>query len=539
MFDKILGYVPEFWMRRWYMLGWAWVFCVVGWFAVAFVPDRFESTARVYVDTESMLKPLLRGLAVDTNTLQQIEVMKRTLITRPNLEKVARLVDLDVSVKNQLEADRLISHMRKNITILSDRSNLFTFSYRHGDAAIAKGVVEALLKIFVESNLGNSRKRLDSAAKFIDEQLEYYGGELNKSENALAEFKRLNADILPGGANYHATLARLKSAYETNNSQYRDAVNRLRSLQSQLAAVPEYIASNNTNLARRGPPAIMESRMYEVAKKIDDLLLKYTKQHPDVINAKLLYEDLKQKFDAEQEALMKRLDEDSGDATGQRMVNPNYQTLQLQVVQQRAETAMLAGQVARRKAKIDQLKAKSDKVPGLEAELNKLTRDYGVIKRNYEQLLGRKETASISGSRDTKGEKVQFRIVDPPRLAGSSSGIKRSLLLSGVFLAALGSAAFIGMLIVKFDVTIFSTQRLVEVSGYRVLGEVMMETGIGRRLSHSIGIAAFLSFGMLLVSSYGGLMYLERQIGVANVLPEQVKERVVSAMPSRVMGLIR
>ena len=49
------------WHRRWIGLAAAWIAALIGIAVVYRIPERYEATARVFVDTESLLKPLLAG----------------------------------------------------------------------------------------------------------------------------------------------------------------------------------------------------------------------------------------------------------------------------------------------------------------------------------------------------------------------------------------------------------------------------------------------------------------------------------------------
>src|SRR5690348_1710999 len=88
------------WRWRWLLVATAWSVCLAGWAAVATIPDYYASEARLYVDADAVLTPLLRGLAIDTATANQLDVMQKTLLSRPNLEKLIAMTDLELGAKN-------------------------------------------------------------------------------------------------------------------------------------------------------------------------------------------------------------------------------------------------------------------------------------------------------------------------------------------------------------------------------------------------------------------------------------------------------
>jgi hypothetical protein len=95
------------------------------------MPDVYEASARIYVDTQSVLKPLMQGLAVQPNVDQQVMILSRTLISRPNVEKLVRMADLDLSLKSKTEHDATIDGLMRSLRIESlGRDNLYTLAYR-------------------------------------------------------------------------------------------------------------------------------------------------------------------------------------------------------------------------------------------------------------------------------------------------------------------------------------------------------------------------------------------------------------------------
>lgn len=153
----------------------AWIVGAVAAGVILRIPNQYEASARIYVDTQSILRPLMAGLAVQPNIEQQIMMLSRTLISRPNLEKLIRMADLDLNVKNKAQQEALIDDLTSSLKILGvGRDNLYTISYRDPDPAKAQKVVQALVSIFIESSLGDKRQDTDSARKFLDEQIRNY-----------------------------------------------------------------------------------------------------------------------------------------------------------------------------------------------------------------------------------------------------------------------------------------------------------------------------------------------------------------------------
>src|SRR3954447_14717644 len=179
LYRELLDHLRGMWHRRWIGLGVAWLAVVIGVAVVYRIPERYEATARVYVDTESILKPLLAGLALQPNLDQQVALMSRTLISRPNVEKLVRMADLDLKAKTGAAHDELVDNVMRSIALGGNTStNLYVLAYRSTDPTVALKVVRSLLAIFVESSLGEKRQDSRTAVKFLDDQIKRYEDQL-------------------------------------------------------------------------------------------------------------------------------------------------------------------------------------------------------------------------------------------------------------------------------------------------------------------------------------------------------------------------
>src|SRR4051812_26601067 len=80
--------VRRMWDRRWLVASIAWGLAILFAGGLLLLRDRYEASARIYVDTQTVLKPLMAGLAFQPDIDQQVRMLARTLISRPNVERL-------------------------------------------------------------------------------------------------------------------------------------------------------------------------------------------------------------------------------------------------------------------------------------------------------------------------------------------------------------------------------------------------------------------------------------------------------------------
>lgn len=196
---QLLVYIKGIWKYRWASVATAWTVAIAGWFFVYQMPDNYQASARIYVDTQSILRPLMAGMTVSPNPDQQITIMSRTLISRPNVERIIRMVDLDIKITDDSAREKLVTTLMKDIKLSTTGSdNIFMISYDNKDPRLAKDIVQSLLTIFVEGGLEGKKQDSASALRFIDQQIAAYEEKLVAAEAALTAFKQKNIGFLPG-----------------------------------------------------------------------------------------------------------------------------------------------------------------------------------------------------------------------------------------------------------------------------------------------------------------------------------------------------
>lgn len=442
---QALAILRGMWNYRWQGLITAWVVGLVAAVVSFRVPDQYEASARIYVDTQSILKPLMSGLTVQPNVEQQISMLSRTLISRPNIEKLIRMADLDLSEGSALEQEELIQRLTKDIQIRNTgRDNLYSLVYRDRESERAKKVIQSLVSIFVESSLGASRKDTDSAKTFLNEQIKQYEQKLEEAEARLKEFRLRNIDrASPDGKDAASNVAAIAAQLQQAQLELREAESARAAAKGQLDAergrggdIATQSLLQESRLSVSTPE--IDARLDAQRRNLDGLLQRYTEQHPDVVTTRKLIKDLEAQKAKEVAELRK-----AQLALPSAAVGPNaslaMQELGRALAAAEVQVAALQARVSEYSARLAAARTALKTAPQIEAEAAQLNRDYDVYKKNYQDLVARRQSAIMSGELEVASGVADFRLIDPPRVAPEPVAPNRLLLLLGALGVALAS----------------------------------------------------------------------------------------------------
>ncbi len=480
LLQQALSILRGMWHRRWIGLGAAWIAAIVGVTAALRIPERYEASARVYVDTQTLLRPLMVGLSIQPDLDQQVRMMSRTLISRPNVEKLVRMADLDLATASNSSNQSIVDTVMSGLTLGGNvRDNLYVISYRDSNPEKARKVVQGLLTIFVESSLGDKREDTRSAVKFVDEQIKQYEENLKTAENRLKEFRLKYLGVAgQGGPDYFGRLAKLSDDIANAKHELRAAEQSRDAYKKELAGevpvlMPEAQAPAAASIA---VPAI-DARLAALKADLDGLLRKYTEQHPDVIATRRLIEELEQQRREELKVLQRAA------SAGGRPVesidrNPVFQRLRFSLAEAEANVASLRAKFSSYESQYAQLRAAARLVPQVEAEYTQLNRDYEIQTKTYETLLARRQSATIGeGVQDAGG--TQFRVIDPPRVSPNPVPPTRIGLLGIALVAALAAGIFASFVASQIMPTFHDARMVREVTKRPILGMVTMLPSAG------------------------------------------------------------
>ncbi|HXI48443.1 MAG TPA: XrtA system polysaccharide chain length determinant [Steroidobacteraceae bacterium] len=481
VFDEIRGA----WRFRWAALVAALTFAVAGWAIVFALPDRYAADARVFVDTRTALKPALQGLTTDQNVDAQINYVRQSLLEGPQLEKIARDTGVLPDTTTDLRArgrilDRFSDRIALTVTNAGSQGDerstagtIYSFHYVDSTRERSLHVVETLLNTFVEQTLGGKREGSENAQKFLETQIKDYELRLSAAEDKLAAFKKKNVGLMPSDqGGYFAQLQKEVDAAKKAETDLSIAMSRREELAKQLrsdSVVSTTGSSVISGLRGQGGANDTLSRIQETQTKLDELRLKYTDKHPDVIATRSTLDELKKRRVTELESL--RRGDASAVASSGAGNNPVYQSMQLELNKVDVEIAALRRELAQHQGSVAELRQRLNSAPQVEAEYQQLNRDYDVNKAQYTALLASYQKARLGERADNAGS-VRFEVALPPTSPVTPVWPRRTVWLAEIWLAALAVGTGVAYGLHTLRPIVSSARAINELTSFPVLGVV-------------------------------------------------------------------
>jgi polysaccharide chain length determinant protein (PEP-CTERM system associated) len=520
LLETILEELRGAWRFRWYALAVAWTVSVLAWFVILFMRDSYQAQARVFVDTQTTLSAATRDITVEGGVDTQIQGVRQALLGGPHLQKVAEETNLTANALTPQDKQRIIDSLRDEIWITggltreSPTAGVYVIAYSHQNRDTSLRVVERLVNTFVEGTLGGKREGSAQAQQFLVAQISDYEQRLRQAEERLAAFKKDNVGLMPGAqgdyfTRLQAELDQLGQA-ETNLSV---ATQRREELQKQLRGEQPFITAGGTSSYVPSAPIASgsdtASRIRETQTRLDEMLLRFTEKHPDVVALKNTLKELEER--QAQEIAAARSGDSSAAARIGLNANPVFQNLQLQYNQVGVEIAALRADIGNRQRKVANLRSLVDTAPEVEAEFARLNRDYDVTKAQHQALVKKLEQARLGEEAAATGV-VRFEVIDPPSASFKPVAPNRPLLIAASLVVAFGLGGGIAYLLHLLKPVFTSSRQLNGITGLPVLGVVSM-TWIDRyKAAQRRGTIVYAGAAAALVMCVGVVLVLQNRL---------------------------
>ena len=496
--NELFGYLHGLWRYRWSGLLIAWLVAIAGWFYVYALPNQYNARAVVNIDTSSIMKPLLKGLAVETDQTEELAIMARVLLSRDNLLTVIRETDMDLGADTPAEKERLVMGLAKSIYLKapgkpkfgSSASQIFEIGYESTSPELAYKVVSTLLNQLIENTLNTDRTGTVMAQEFLDKEIKEYEQRLNAAETRLADFKTKNAGFMPdekGG--YYGRIRKAEDDVEQTKSSLALAQQSYSQLRRQLSGEDPVLGD-----ARSSAKTLRKYR-----EQLNDLLTRFTEDHPDVQALRARIAEVKARTQDQDESMVGGSDDYV------------YQELKFQLSKQRIEIGKQQILLAEQQQKLKKLKESVDTIPQIEADLTRLNRDYEITRERYLSLVERKESARLAQKVEQNSNEINFQVVDAPVVPVLPSGPDRLLLLSAVLAVSVGAGVAWSLLMLLLFPTYVDTKQLRKIIDLPVLGSIGLQMTDEQQKLRLVRLRTFLLSVLVLIASYGSVLFYQEQ----------------------------
>ncbi|MCL6251872.1 Wzz/FepE/Etk N-terminal domain-containing protein [Altererythrobacter sp. KTW20L] len=457
LLEEVRAALWSVWNRRWLALGVAWALCLAGWLVVALIPNTYESEARIFVQLDDVLAEQI-GIGAQSRQ-RSIDRVRQTLVSSVNLEKVVRSTQLGDGITDARDMERAVANLADEIKVAGEGENLFEITATSGrsdlsdseNAQLAQTVVQRMIDIFREENLGGSRGDMTSSIDFINQQLAARQRELEEAEQRRLEFEALYPELIGGTAGLQQQLAGSRAELRSIEADLAAAESALAAIDGQISGTPRTLITAEGG----GPRAALAQAEATLAQYRSQGL---TDQHPDVVTMTRQIATLRERAAA-----------DNGQTGTQ---NPVYSSLVTMRSQRLANVQALESRSAALRAEISSIMSSQSQEPGVSAEAQRISRDYEVLRTQYEELLRDREQLRLRGQVESERSAIQFEVVDPPSTPRSPAAPNRPLLLVGVLLLGLGAGAGSAFALSKLGSTFATASQLERTFDLPVIGTI-------------------------------------------------------------------
>lgn len=413
--------------RKWYIIIPLVVSILISFGVCKYLPKVYRATTLILVQPQSVPENYVRPTITDT-VINRLNTIGQEIMSRTRLEKVIEEFNLYKDLRKKFPMEEAVEAMRKAIEVKVQEEkkertrNSFTISFEGEDPKTVMMVTNKLASLFIEENLKVRELQAGGTSEFINKELLTMEDRLKHKDQEIRVFKERNMGQLPQQLDANLRiLEQLQQQLRTASEKIRAAEDRTIIFQGQLEQVKKLEPrgdslsnqeASNTSRLREDPVAQLNALKRELAS----MQTRLKETHPDVI-------DLKKKiatFESQVEGRSKSPQEDEK-ITTKSLPPPRldsdterfYRQLTEQYNSALLEAKRLKEEEKALKEQMNLYQRRIEDTPKREQELMLLTRDYELLKTNYQSLLDKNLQAQMAENLERKQKGEQFKILDP------------------------------------------------------------------------------------------------------------------------------
>jgi len=383
-------------------------------------PEKFRSETLIMVVPQRVPDSYVKATITET-IADRLPSISEQILSRSRLERIITDMNLYPALRGRRVMEDVIQVMRGDVTVSMaggrDNTNSFRVAYVSDKGSTARNVAERLASLYIEQNLKDRENQANSTSEFLDTQLQEAKQRLIEHEKKLEAYRRQHAGELP--TQLQGNLQSIQNAnlqLQSLTESMNRALERRLLIERQIAdteSLPVVEPATSVPSAATTVAAPTAQRLDAARARLTALLQFYTPDHPEVVTAQRLVNELQER--AAGEAPLGAVE-----GVRERAASPAELTKQKRLLDLRADLAVVERQLessraeeARLKQTVSSVQAKVDVLPSRESELVELTRDYSTLQTAYSNLLTKREDSMMAANLERRQIGEQFRILDP------------------------------------------------------------------------------------------------------------------------------
>ncbi|MFA0439328.1 chain-length determining protein [Vibrio sp. 10N.286.49.C2] len=434
-------------------------------FAISGVaPLKYKAHTSMLIQETAKMNPFLEDLAVSTMLKDRITALKTLLNSRHVLRSVAFDLGLINDNMRPDDIERIISKIAVSLKVTQLSKDFIKIEHTADRPDGMKALLESVSIHFIEELLAPERSSIRDSSEFLAIHIDKRKKELNEAELALADYYNRFSSSTPEMQNEN--LSRLASLRQT-----------LAEKEAELSGVEKSLGTLDQQLSKTNPiVGRIEEQIIETRSALTLLKAKYTSNHSAVQAKNRELQRLEQErtllLNSEQSSLdSEQLWGIASASSGNDRTNLQplliTQLHSLQLVRGKYES--LKQETASLTTMIDDLTSTSQTYGSNAKQLLELTRDVGLKRQLYDELVQRYEMAQLTGSLSVFEQNKRVKIIDRPFTPSVPTNLPTFFFILAGIIGGIALGIGTAILLELFDTTIRTKQQLKQVSGLPIV----------------------------------------------------------------------
>lgn len=401
------------------------------------LPKKYEARSTVFIES-NVINNLIKDIAVTPSMEERLRVLSYAMSSRNILLKVINDLGVDIDRNDGKALERYVNELQKNTVIRMKDMDLFIVSYKDKDPKFASDYVNTLVRIYIEESLSSKREEAYGANRFLSEQIAFFKDKLDAAEKQVIDFRKDKGIFV--SVNEGKIVEEIKTAQEELEGlkiARRELEARKNAINKQLAVEKPY------TVAVYGRNSVNE-RLVSLKKRLNELLIQYTADYPEVVRVQSEIDSLSQTLKARDQAVSTVASDADMAESDVATINPIYQQLKEEASKTEIMLATVAVKEEHYRKQFESKKGYLRSIPEEKTKLADVEMERNTSRAIYEELVAKLGQSEVSKQMEVQDKTATFRIVDPAIVSAEPVSPNRiAIILFGLAGSVAGAFAMV------------------------------------------------------------------------------------------------